>query len=196
MMRKFWIVIAVAAVFFCGIQVMSQAQTPIQKPNPVMVVDTEPSIGPMRVRQLPGFSFLYVTRNTTIAGIGNVSNAELPKLFAALKAHGIVPVGPIVFIYHNANGDPKQNFSLDIGIEVADATAAPEGYQLKHEAAAHCATVLYGGSAANLKKGYQELFTNLSTRDLIPTGETREYYLSWDDDQSPNNVILIAACAE
>jgi effector-binding domain-containing protein len=194
--RRFHNAIVIGALCLWSIPAISQTQPPIQKPNPATVVDTQPSIGPMRVRLLPAFSFLYAMRNTTLNTIGPTADAEIAKLLAAMKANGIQPVGPAVLIYHSMTGDRNQKFDLDIGMQVADNAVAPQGYQLSHKAAAHCATVLFGGSVADVGQAYRDLFTNLSTRDLIPTGETREYYLTWDGGGSPNNVIWIAACAE
>ena len=195
-MRTLYRAIVIGALCLSSAPAISQTQPAIEKPNAPVVVDLQPSIGPMRLRELPAFGYLYVTRNTTLNTIGPTVDAKIAKLLAAMKANGIGPVGPPVLIYHNMTGDPNQKFDLDIGMEVADSAVAPAGYKLAHKAAAHCATVLFGGSVADLGQAYKELFTNLSTRDLIPTGETREYYLTWDGGQSPNNVIWIAACAE
>jgi effector-binding domain-containing protein len=157
-------------------------------------VDTEPSIGQMRVRKLPGFTYLYASREVTIGQIGPAAHAELPKLLSAMKAKGIFPTGPAVLTYHGATGDPNQKFQMDVGIQVAEGTDAPAGYQVKKVQPALSATVLYGGAVSGLKKAYGELFGNLPSRDLIPTGETREYYMSWDSADSPNNVLLLVAC--
>jgi effector-binding domain-containing protein len=195
-MRKILFVIVVSLFSYSSTLMLAQTPPATKESKPAAAPDTEPSIGPMRVRQLPAFDFVYVTRTTTRLGLARLADAEMAKLMETLKTHNIQPSGGAVFIYHNATGDPNQQISIDMGIQIRDVANAPDGYQLKHVDSVHCATVLYGGSLTGLRQAYRELFTSLATRDLISTGETREYFLAWDQGQSANNVILIAACAE
>lgn len=70
---------------------------------------------------------------------------------------------------------------------------APPGYQSNQLNAIDRATILYTGDMANIGQAYGALFQALSATEKIATGETREYYLHFEDDKSPNNVVLITA---
>ena len=108
-MRTLYRAIVIGALCLSGVPAISQTQPAIQKPNAQVVIDIQPSIGPMRVRQLAAFGYLYVTRNTTLNTIGPTVDAEIAKLLAAMKAHGIGPVGPPVLIYHNMRAIRTRN---------------------------------------------------------------------------------------
>ena len=55
----------------------------------------------------------------------------------------------------------------------------------------HCATVLYTGSLQHLGEALGRLDQAMKEQGLKSTGEYREQYLYWEDDQSPNNVMLL-----
>jgi len=55
----------------------------------------------------------------------------------------------------------------------------------------HCATALYTGSVQHLGEALGRLDQAMKEKGLKSTGEYRERYLYWEDDQSPNNVMLL-----
>ena len=154
--------------------------------------DAKPSVGPMRVEHLMGFNYLYVSREATLKTIGQVFAVELPKLIAALKTENIQMRGGMISVYHGLTADPSRKFNVDIGFPVEAGAMAPEGYQLLPLSDTNCATVVYSGRMAEIGQAYQQLYPKLFARGLQPTGDTREYYLYWEDANSPNNVVLVA----
>jgi effector-binding domain-containing protein len=177
------VVIALTLVLFCT---ALQAQT---QPS------TQPTytVGPTCMRHLVGFNFVYTICHATIKTIADVAGTEVPKLFDAVKNAGIQQQGPVVFIYKNTPTSADQPFDFQLGMAVEQGPRAPPGYQSTQLNAIDCATILYTGDMANIGHAYGALFQALPATGKIPTGETREYYLYFEDDKSPNNVVLITA---
>jgi len=166
--------------------------------SPILQAQTRPSVpadftvGPMRQQQLVGFNFLYVTRRATIRTIAEIAGTEVPKLFDAIKAANIQERGPVIFIFHGMTGAPDQPFDVEMGMAVEENVVPPDGYETVELKPATCATVLYSGDMPNIGHAYEKVFPAMSAAGLTPSGETREYYLYFEDDKSPNNVVLVA----
>lgn len=179
---------------YCGIAIIL-AMLPaavMGQTRPAGDADAKPSVGPMRVEHLKGFNYVYVSRQASIRTIGQVFAVEVPKLTAALKTGEIQLRGGPISVYHGMTADPNQKFDVDIGFPVDAEAMAPEGYQLVPMNAANCATVLFSGRMAEIGQAYQHLYPQLNARGLQPAPETHEYYLYWEDFNSPNNVVLVA----
>jgi effector-binding domain-containing protein len=150
------------------------------------------TLGPVRQQHLVGVNFLYTTCKATIRTIADVAGAEVPKLFDAIKEANIQQRGPVIFIYRNLTDNLDAPFDVQIGMAVEDNVVPPTGYQSIQLSPSDCATILYTGSMANIGQAYATLMPAAWSYERKPTGETREYYLYFEDDKSPNNVVLIA----
>ena len=87
-----------------------------------------------------------------------------------------------------------QPFKVEMGIIVADDTAAPEGQtdiKVRKADAMRCATILYTGPVNRQGEAYQKLIPALRAAGHTPTGEERESCLYWEGAESPNNVYLM-----
>lgn len=150
-------------------------------------------IGQMRIQTLPGRTYLYAERETTIARVGQTFAEVVPLLVKAAEAGQARITGPLASIAVGATGQPDTPFRLFIGFLVADDTRPVGGFQVKKLADFRCATVLYAGPSARSGEAYARLFEALTAAGHVPTGETREYNLYWESPESPNNVLLIQA---
>jgi effector-binding domain-containing protein len=161
--------------------------------------DTEPStqpaplVGSEREQFMIGFNFVYTVQTATIPTISQVAGTEVPKLFDAIKQAGIQQRGPVVFIYPQMSHDMSKPFQVQIGMMVEPGGQAPDGYQMKFIPAANCAAVLYAGDMKNIGQAYRPLFEGLTADEKTPTGETRQYFLYFEGDQSMNNIVLVTA---
>ena len=150
-------------------------------------------IGEMRVQRLPGRTYLYAERETTIAKIGQAFAEVVPPLVKVAEEGRARITGPLTSVCVGATGEPDTPFQLCIGFLVADDTKPVAGFKVKKLADFRCATVLFSGQAAKTGEAYRKLFESLTAAGHAPTGETREYSLYWESAESPNNVVLIQA---
>jgi hypothetical protein len=164
----------------------------------ILLAQTRPSedvsIGSVRKLTLPAFNFLYVDTQTMLKTIGDTSKKEIPKLYLAMRASNIQPHGPLVYIFQGLTADPTAVFHMKIGIAVNENAVAPDGYAVDPLPPVACQTILYGGPFAKIGQAFQQLIPILygGSPDSTPTGEIREYFLYFEDANSPNNVTLIA----
>lgn len=116
---------------------------------------------------------------------------ELPeKLSGDLISAGIIPTGPMQFLYDGITEDPEAPFQLRIALPVSKAQA--EGYRGPHrvdrlEPFQFVETVLHGDIAQLEKKAYIPLQTEIHKAGLAMTGQGREVYQNYDGPQSPDN---------
>ena len=150
-------------------------------------------IGEMRIQNLPGRTYLYAERETTIAKVGEAFAEVVPAIVKVAEQGQARITGPLTSVAVGATGEPDTPFELFIGFLVADDTKPVAGFKVKKLADFHCATVLYSGPSAKTGEAYAKLFEALIAAGHVPTGETREYNLYWESPESPNNVMLIQA---
>ncbi|MBM4041604.1 MAG: GyrI-like domain-containing protein [Planctomycetes bacterium] len=165
----------------------------VEEPKKAPAAKPEFLVGEMRVQTLPGRTYLYAERETTIAKVGEAYAEVVPALVKVAEAGQARITGPLVSIATGATGEPDTPFKLCIGFLVADDTKPVAGFRVKKLADFRCATVLFSGPAAKSGEAYGKLFEALTAAGHIPTGETREYSLYWESAESPNNVTLIQA---
>jgi len=161
--------------------------------DPAPAVQPAASVGEVRVQTLKGYSYAYVSTQTTLNKIQDAISLLLPKIDAAMDSGALRPVGPVVFTYHGVTGQRDTPFTLDIGIIVKDKGTKPDGFQMDAVPAEQCATVIYSGPVSQVQQAYAKLFGEIGRRGLQPTGVTREVYLYWEDDGSENNIVQIQA---
>ena len=103
--------------------------------------DTTPVISDVSVQSLKGYTYAFVSTQTTLNNITTAIDALMPQLDKALDSGKLRQMGPVVFTYHGASGDPTKTFTLDVGIIVKDGTAKPDGIQIIAVPSLHCATL-------------------------------------------------------
>jgi effector-binding domain-containing protein len=150
-------------------------------------------ISELRVQTLPGRTYLYAERETTIPKVGQAFAEVVPAIVKVAEEGKARITGPLVSVATGATGDPDTPFKLQIGFFVADDTKPVADFKVKKLADFRCATVLFTGPVAKTGQAYQKLFESLTAAGHVPTGETREYCLYWESAESPNNVVLIQA---
>jgi effector-binding domain-containing protein len=147
------------------------------------LANSEFVIGPLRVQTLQGFRYAYVSGKTTDGRVAEAIH-ELELKLGAVKMEG-----PGLVTYRP--GAKPGDLLLEVGARVA-ADAEPAGeVKIRWLPPFRCASVLYTGSTRNLGEAIGQLEQAMKEQGLESTGEYRELYLYWEDDQSPNNVMLL-----
>ncbi|MGH7178062.1 MAG: effector binding domain-containing protein [Tepidisphaeraceae bacterium] len=194
---RFRSVAGIAALL--GLAVLAFARQPSTQPSHTTAKpggDNDYVISAMRVQEMKGITFLYVSAETNYGAMHQTVTDAMSGFEEAIKAGKFSPDGATLFIYHGASQDPNKNFTLEMGFPVAEDTKPFGDYKVKKLDAFKCATVLYSGAVANIGQAYQQVFSELFQQGLKPTGETREFHFMWEGPESPNNVSLIQVGVE
>ena len=135
-------------------------------------------------------SVVAMQLRTTLATI-NTDVKELPNRLAAdLIPAGLLPTGPMMFLYEGVNADVHNEFDLRIALPVSmpDAARYKGPYITSRLEPFHFVeTVLYGDIAELGPKAYEPLLNEISAAGLTMTGYSREVYQNFVDEQSPDN---------
>jgi len=145
----------------------------------------------MRVQELKGMTYLFVSSKTNIAQLGDHIRQSTEKIQPALKAGAVKPIGPILIIFHGMNQNAGGEFPLEVGFPVADDITAPNGFEIKKLDKFRCATVLYSGSMQQIRRAFEAVYNDLLGAGLEPTDETRQAILLFEGQDSVNNVAMI-----
>jgi effector-binding domain-containing protein len=146
-------------------------------------------LGEMHIQDLPAVNYIYGGAETTFDKMMEVIGKYMPMLTKGMDEGKIRPAGSGLFIYKGVKEDMSKPFTLEVGWCVPD-NAQPVGeLKVRKIPAAHCATLLYTGSAANISKAYEKLMPAIDAAGLKPVGDMREMYLYWEGAESVNNVI-------
>jgi predicted transcriptional regulator YdeE len=151
----------------------------------------ESVISTMRVQEMKGTTFLYVSSKTSLTQLGDHIRKCTAEVDPALKAGLFRPAGPILIIYHGVMQDPTGEYPLEVGFPVADDTKAPDGFEIKKLDKFRCATVLYSGAMQGIRSAFEAVYNDLLNAGLEPTDQSRQSILLYEGPDSINNVAII-----
>ncbi|MHB0878849.1 MAG: GyrI-like domain-containing protein [Anaerolineae bacterium] len=149
----------------------------------------EPSFGPMRVQNMRGFTYFYVTKRTTMENIKEDVGDGMGKVMTALAAAGAQMDGPYVFTY--IMGGDMSDFEMRIGFPVPAGTQATGDAEVAVLGEFRCASLIYSGGYQHVTRAWEELMQAMRREGLTPLAESREWYLYAEEPSSPNNVTMI-----
>jgi len=144
----------------------------------------------MNVQTSNGVSIIAIPLRTTLASITK-DVGELPDVLAAdLIPAGIMPTGPMMFVYDGVSPDPHAEFDLRIGLPVS--TEDVERYNgpyksYRLEPFHFVETVLHGDIAQLGPKAYEPLLRDIGQQGLTMTGFSREVYQNFIDADAADN---------
>jgi DNA gyrase inhibitor GyrI len=168
-------------------------QCAVQADPPLAAAPAPTSISDVRVQNLKGYTYAFVSTQTSLNKLQDAIAKLIPKIDAAVDSGALRVMGPYIFTYHGATTDPNKQFTLDIGVMVKDENPKPDGIEQIKIGPLHCATVIYTGAAGQLPKAYEKLYGDIGRRGLQPTDVCREVYFYWEGPDSINNVIQVQA---
>jgi effector-binding domain-containing protein len=193
MTRSPILLVIIVLVLAAGYTVLSAADNPENPATTKPSLDSSPSTTDMRVQSLKGYTYAFVSTDTTLNTLQDAIGVLIPKLESAMDAGQLRVEGPAVFTYHSATMDRDKKFTLDVGIIVKDGSTAPPGFTIAVVPAATNATVLYTGNVQGMPPAYGKLYGEMARQGLQPTDVSREVYLYWEGTESPNNVVQLRA---
>ncbi len=160
------------------------------KENPAAADVGENATSPVRVQDMGAITFFHTTVKTTYEKM-DIVGPIIEDLMKAVKEKNIDADGMVAFIYQGASIEPGKEFELSIGMTVSAGTEGFDKWQVKDLPVFKCATVMHSGHLKSIGLAYQKLFPELFAKGLQPTGESREFYMYWEGEDSDNNVMLV-----
>lgn len=156
---------------------------------PIHGGDSEVTIGEMRLQTMPPITYLYASKQTTMEALRADIDEFMAKTAAAQQAAPGMVAGPYLFVY--IMDADMSRFEMRIGFPVVVGTRAPEGLQVAELGEFRCASLVYGGGLQHMTRAWNELMEAMKQQGLTPRNETREWYLYFENDGSPNNVTML-----
>lgn len=147
--------------------------------------------GELRVQTWRPFTYFYVGDTAPLADLDPLLDRLMAQLGAACDAAAVRPLGPVVLRYGAQPERGAEVWWLQAGCPVAPGTPASHGAAVCDLPAFHCAAMLYWGSLAHMGELHSRLTEGLRAQGLRAGAEGREWYLCFEGDASPNNVIML-----
>mgnify|MGYP002624852251 CR=1 FL=1 len=136
--------------------------------------------------------FVYGEVETTFETMMDAMTKTFFPLMESLGKDGVVYDYPAIFIYNGVKSDdPKAKFTLVTGYPARPECKAPKGYKIGKLEGHHGLSADFTGPLSEISHAYQAIFKDLLAAGHQPTGQTRELYLYWDGEESPNTVVEI-----
>ena len=148
-------------------------------------------VADVRVLTLKAIHFMHVSFDTTLQDLHEQLKTRLPEM--AKTAHGAkLGTGmPMILILHGADGNPATKIKLDLGFQVPPGTEAKGDWKVDELAEYRCVSLVYSGPIARIGDAYEKLVPAASDNNRQPTDESRQMYLYWEGEDSPNNVVQV-----
>lgn len=153
-------------------------------------VGPDHSFGELRVLTWAPFTYLSVGHAAPLADLDPLLDRLMAQLDAACDAASVRPLGPVVLRY-GAQPERGDVWWLQAGYPVRPGTPAAPGTQVCDLPAFRCAAMLYSGSLAHMGELHSRLMDGIRAAGLAAGAEGREWYLYFEGDSSPNNVIML-----
>jgi effector-binding domain-containing protein len=149
------------------------------------------TLSPVRIGQLKAYSFFYSSHQATSANLGAVVGKSMSDLDDVMKAGAFTPAGAPVIIYNSSGPIGNETYTVEAGFPVNGEPPAGGDFQLGQVKSELAAISLYTGPPSQIGAAYRTLYGRVMGTGHVPTSVRREHYLYWEDQDSPNNVVMI-----
>ena len=149
-----------------------------------------PAMTKMRVKRVPPRTFLCTKQQLKIEEVPDFIRRSVKPLAQAAMDLKVGPAGPTVTSYLGYRGDPSQSFTAELDIPALQTAAQYKGpFYFRSAPEFKCASMIFQGSIKDIGSAWRSLVEQATEGDLKPTGNSREVYLSWEGEDSDNNVV-------
>lgn len=152
-----------------------------------------PVLGPRVEQTLAQGTYFHVSGSATLATLRARFTELMPRLCQAMTDGHVRPTGPLVVVYQGLDGQPGTSFALELGFLVEPGTSPAGAAQVRTLAPFHAVTMTFTGQVADLGQAYAQFYPALIQDGKIPTRESRQMILYWENPASVNNLFQIQA---
>ncbi|CCH56918.1 transcription activator, effector binding [Fibrisoma limi BUZ 3] len=143
------------------------------------------------IKEVDSFTGLCFTTRATLPQLSRYYKAVAEDLYTEAARLSLDINGPIQWIYTDVNGDPTNEFQLEIVLPIRQSGAEPRGFTYRTFEPFRCLSYTHTGDWSELMGIYDALFPALYGMGYQNDGRVREIYAVIDFEKPTNNVTEI-----
>lgn len=145
----------------------------------------------MEIKTISPVPVLAFTTKTTLASLHSYVGNVATDLYKEALEQGLLPSGPITWLYYGADGNAATEFILEIALPVQGISKGESTFLYKNLPSFYCASFMHYGDWNKMPDTYKKIMTTLTVNGSTPSGVTREQYVYFDFQDASNNITEI-----
>ena len=134
---------------------------------------------------------IFSSHQATLPELHQLGGAAARVLYSTASHAGLLPTGPVYWLYYGMDGKPGTVFTLDVALPIAGDTKAVEHASIKQVPQFICFSAIHRGDWGKLSITYEKAMQIMQQELLRPNGLFREVYLNADFVKKENNLTEI-----
>ncbi len=146
----------------------------------------------MQIKEIKPINFLFFRTKTKVSELGRYIGIVARELYRDAAVNNLEVSGPVYWNYIGFTGDVSNEFTLEIGLPVAEIPTQYEGkFRVKREDTFYCVSLLHEGSWFDLPASYEKLMSFIGDHQLNPVALNREIYINMDFNNPSANITEV-----
>ena len=152
--------------------------------------DPEPSLTPMRIKEVPEKQFFCVKKELLITEVQAFAAETFPELVRKATQLRLGQKGPLALTISGYQGDPAKSFTAEVDFPYAEKNDDYKGaYSYRTAPKFKCASMIFQGPVGGTGASWGKLVQAAISAGHQPTGESREVFLDFVGPDSTENII-------
>ena len=135
----------------------------------------------MEIKTTPPINVLYFTTTTTLKEVGKYAYTVAKQLYAEAAKQGILPTGPVHWLYYDCDGIPDDLFTLEIALPVQTAPSNASEFLFKELPSFQSVAHLYKGPW-DMYTAYDDIINWTKANGYSLTENFREVYFFMNEN--------------
>jgi effector-binding domain-containing protein len=145
----------------------------------------------MNSKHVPPIPVIFFSTRTSLKELGQFTYSIAKKLYEEAAKQGLLPSGPLQWIYIGADGKADTVFALEIALPVHGQVKKDSAFPHKQLPPFDCISTIHHGAWEHLFETYDHLIDDIHSKGRKMTGFCREQYLYMDLDNPANNITEV-----
>ena len=146
----------------------------------------------MQIKEIKPINFLFFRTKTRLSELGRYIGIVARELYRDATLNDLEISGPVYWNYIGFTGDVSKEFTLEIGLPIAEIPSQYEGkFRVKREDTFYCVSLFHEGSWFDLPASYENLMNFIEDRQLKSIGLNREIYINMDFNNPSANITEV-----
>jgi effector-binding domain-containing protein len=146
----------------------------------------------MQIKELHPINFLFFRTRTKVSELGRYVGIVARELYRDAYVNDLEVTGPIYWNYIGFEGDESKEFTLEIGLPIAEIPVHYHGkYRVKREDTFYCLSLIHEGSWFDIPGTYARLLDYVTENQVRTVLLNREVYINTDFNNPAANITEI-----
>jgi len=145
----------------------------------------------MTTKKIPPIPVIYFSTRATLRTISKHVGTVAEKLYVEAAKSGLLPTGPIQWIYIGADGRPDTEFTLEIALPIRGIVPPTASFPHKELPEFECASFLHHGEWDHLFETYDRAVDEVVASGKQLNGYCREQYVYMDFKSPVHNLTEV-----